>query len=329
MAATVAPFTDPSQAAYQAVKNKVVGQLGEAGTALNGTAAPFVKGAQSLTGPTSQTQPEATAPLAPAPAPPAEGGRAPQVQTAGTPDPTDAHATVASWMTGNNPQGHQDAAYWERRIAETGGLRPDNMAYWQGRFLEAPGTHVENGGGGGGGGSTDPNISAFYAAQTAQLAQQQERQAQTRQIIMERLARAGQPVDENSASIRAPLSAARDEVQRSSERERTAMAERMYASGQLNSGAMNQYIQQSAEKGASSLSNLRANLITHETDQKRAELQNLLQMATASGDSEQARSIQAQIAALNATVASQGQGNQLAMFGANLNQQAALSGLNG
>jgi hypothetical protein len=52
-------------------------------------------------------------------------------------------------------------------------------------------------------------------------------------------------------------------------------------------------------------------------------------MATASGDSEQARSIQAQIAALNATVASQGQGNQLAMFGANLNQQAALSGLNG
>jgi hypothetical protein len=231
-------------------------------------------------------------------------------------------------MSGNNPQGHQDAAYWERRIAETGGLRPDNMAYWQGRFLEAPGTHVEDGGGGGGGGgSNDPNISAFYAAQTANLAQQQARQAETRQIIMDRLRAAGQPVDENSASIRAPLSAARDEVQRSSDRERTAMAERMYASGQLNSGAMNQYIQQSAEKGASSLSNLRANLITHETDQKRAELQNLLQMATASGDSEQARSIQAQISALNATVASQGQGNQLAMFGADLNQRAALAGL--
>jgi hypothetical protein len=206
------------------------------------------------------------------------------------------------------------------------------MAYWQGRFTEAPGTHVEAGGGGGGGGGwqqMDPNISAFYASQTANLARQQEQQAQTRQIIMDRLAKAGGPVDENASQITQPLSAARDEVHRSQDRERTALAERGYAQGALNSGQLTQQIQQSAEKNAGSLSSLRAGLITHEADAKRSELQNLLQMATQSGDNESARTIQAQIAALNASVASQGQGIGLAEFGANLNQQAALAGLGG
>lgn len=55
----------------------------------------------------------------------------------------DPNSVVANWMATNNPQGHQDAAYWVRRINETGGLRADNLAYWQGRFLEAPGTHQE------------------------------------------------------------------------------------------------------------------------------------------------------------------------------------------
>jgi hypothetical protein len=84
-------------------------------------------------------QPAPTMGWAPAPGatPPASSG-------------LDPSAVVAGWMSGNNPQGHQDASYWLRRMQETGGLNAGNLEYWKGRFLEAPGTHQEGGGGYGG-----------------------------------------------------------------------------------------------------------------------------------------------------------------------------------
>lgn len=175
----------------------------------------------------------------------------------------------------------------------------------------------------------DPNIAAFFAENSAALKAQQQRQAETRAIIMRRLEEAGKPVDPNAANITAPLSAAQDQVSRATDAERTALAERLYATGGLNTGSLDQSIQQSSERNASALSSLRAWLITHEADAKRQELESLLELATASGDNEQARAIQAQLGALQAFLTQQGQGINLAEFGAQLNQNTALAGLRG
>ncbi len=75
-------------------------------------------------------------------------------------------SVVNQWMNANNPQGHRDPSYWVGRILSTGGLGPDNMGYWQGRFTEAPGTHVE-GAGGGQSGYNYPGTNVFDDPATA------------------------------------------------------------------------------------------------------------------------------------------------------------------
>jgi hypothetical protein len=144
---------------------------------------------------------------------------------------------------------------------------------------------------------------------------------QIRQLILQRLQAAGSPVDPNAPQIASTLSAARDEGQRQSALERTQLAERLYAQGQggLGSDALTRQIQQSGEKNAASLSSLRANLITQQYTQKFSELQNLLQLAVASGDAESARNVQLQLAALQAQVQREGIGANLAISGQNNN----------
>lgn len=73
-------------------------------------------------------------------------------------NPYDPATVVAKWLAENNPQKHTDAAYWIKRINDTGGLNADNLDYWKGRFMEAPGTHKE----GPGTGNTDLNGLASY-----------------------------------------------------------------------------------------------------------------------------------------------------------------------
>jgi dihydrodipicolinate synthase/N-acetylneuraminate lyase len=55
----------------------------------------------------------------------------------------------------------------------------------------------------------------------------------------------------------------------------------------------------------------------------------LLSQALAAGDADSARQIQVQMAALDAALKREGLGVNLAEFGAQLNQNAALAGLNG
>lgn len=152
-----------------------------------------------------------------------------------------------------------------------------------------------------------------------------------RQIIMQQIGQATSPVDPNSPEIAATMGAASDAGQRAAQDERTALAERLYAQGGggLNSNALTQQIQQSGEKQASTLSNLKASLLTNEYNQKRQQLQSLLSLAVQSGDAESARQAQMAIANLNAAVQREGLGVNLSEFGAQLNQNAALAGLNG
>jgi hypothetical protein len=149
-------------------------------------------------------------------------------------------------------------------------------------------------------------------------------------MLMEQLRKAGQPVDPNSPEIAATMSASSDAGQRASDAERTALAERLYAQGGgLNTDALTREVQQSGEKQAANQSNLKAQLLTNEYNQKLSQMQNLLSLAVQSGDAESARAIQLQIANLQAAVQREGLGINLAEFGASLNQNAALAGLNG
>lgn len=84
-------------------------------------------------------------------------------------NPNDVAGNVNYWMQSNNPQGHQDANYWIQRINETGGLNAGNMGYWQGRFLEAPGTHQEGPTGGGYAAPSYSGTSVFSDPATAQF----------------------------------------------------------------------------------------------------------------------------------------------------------------
>lgn len=155
---------------------------------------------------------------------------------------------------------------------------------------------------------------------------------QIRAMILDWLTKAGQPVDENSPEIQATLSAARDEAQRSQTQERNALAERLYAQnatggGGLNTNALTSQIQQSSEKNAGALAGLRANVLMSVYNSRRGQLENLLQLAVQTGDAESARSLQAQIANLQAAVQREGLGVNLSEFGAQLNQNAVLAGL--
>ncbi len=172
---------------------------------------------------------------------------------------------------------------------------------------------------------------AFLQQYQQRDATNQQRQDELRAFIMQQLQNAAQPVNETDQNIAAPLSAARDEVARSSVQERNALAERLYGQNQggLNSNALTQGIQQSSERNAGALSSLRASLLSNEYQARRTQMTQLLSQALASGDAQAAQSIQVEIAALDAEVQREGLGTNLAEFTANLNQNAAQAGLNG
>lgn len=189
---------------------------------------------------------------------------------------------------------------------------PEAMAYAKSKgFGQQPQTTTTQTRTGTGGG---PGTSAVTASATSAFTDE------LRKILMERLKSAAQPIDENSPQISSALQAARDESQRLSDRERTTLAERLYAQGVggggggLQSNALTQQIQQSAERNAGALSTLRANLLMNAYNQKHDELMSDLQLAFASGDAESARAIQIQIANLQATVQREGLGVDLAKF---------------
>ena len=156
-----------------------------------------------------------------------------------------------------------------------------------------------------------------------------------RKFLLERIRGASTPVDQNAPEITETLTAARDEGTREAEQERTALAERLYAEGVrggggggLNTGALTQQIQQSGERNAGRMQGLRANLLMNAYNQKAQQLQHFLSLAVASGDADSARAVQVELANLEAALRREGLGANLAMFGANLDQQAVLAGLN-
>jgi hypothetical protein len=272
--------------------------------------------------------------------------------TAGTSSGDADAARISAIFASQGKQATQtDIDYWKNTLARAGG----DWSYVQSRMLApntggytAPGSYDANAGLATVGGPGGPNpaaagylgmsipqpgsassIYSTYGLQPPQGLWDPGFVSQLRQIIQDRLAASGKPVDPNDPTITGAVNAARDTATRQSEQERAQLAERAYAQGNLNTDVIGQQIQQSNERTGTALGSLRANLIMNEVQQRRQDLKDLLQMALAAGDSQSAREIQLQIAALNATLQEQQQAIGLSEFGANLNAQTALAGLRG
>jgi hypothetical protein len=233
----------------------------------------------------------------------------------------------AATQPGVNPSVIRDPGYWQQAATRMNG----DEAYLVQRMFTPEGPAEGGGGGNAGGGEADTTYKDYLKRLMEEDAKRKAQQEEVRKILMDHLKKAGDPVNENDLNIAAPLSAGRDEVQRSQATERTALAERMYAQGggQLNSNALTQAIQQSSERNAGGLSQLRAGLISKAYSDKQAQLQSDLQMALASGDTQSAQLLQAQIAALGAAVQREGMGLSLAEFLAQLNQRTVAAGAGG
>lgn len=229
----------------------------------------------------------------------------------------------AATQPGVNPSVKNDPGYWIGRF--TSGAFGNDQDYALKRMLQAEGA-PESGGPPTTTGVAPPTQYTAPVSTTTQTPQglwNQDYVTQLRQMLMDRMNAAGQPVDPNDPSITAPLTAARDEATRTSDKERTALAENLYANGGLNTDAISQKIQQSGEKNALGLSSLRATLITREMQSRRDELKSLLQMAVQSGDAQSAQAIQMQMSELDAQVKREGLGEDMAKYQAYLDAMAA------
>lgn len=110
----------------------------------------------------------------------------------------------------------------------------------------------------------------------------------------------GTAINDQTPGIAQPYEAARVAASRGLDDERRVMAERAYAQGggNVDNGALNQGIQQSMERNAVGLGQIKSNLYTHEIDAQRQQLNHALDLANAVGARTEAAAIQEKLAAL-------------------------------
>ena len=208
-------------------------------------------------------------------------------------------------------------AYFQSRGVTPNGTSPDYWAQkWQefgqkdpAYFLQRLSTADEFGGGGGamgGGGGANPAQPGGVSGFTSQI----------RNLIMQRIGNLNQPYNpDTDPVVSSSMAGANLENQRGQQDVRRVLAERLYASGDLDTQALEKGLIQSAERGAAGLSTLRGQLVQRQADAQRQELQGYMQQALASGDAETARQIQLYMANLDAALRREGYGINLAMFG--------------
>lgn len=121
-----------------------------------------------------------------------------------------------------------------------------------------------------------------------------------RSMLMQILNRSQQPIDPNSAEVKAPLEAANLEAQRGLDAERKALAERLYAEGGgSGTNELQQGMQQAQERTATGLAGIRAQLLQRAQEQRQSQLQQALALAVQSGDAQAAREIQMEMARMS------------------------------
>lgn len=238
---------------------------------------------------------------------------------------------------GMDPSLASNPAYWQRRMLETGGLSPSNTQYWIGRF-KGQGGDV----GGPAPAPTPPPFSGDNATKfgipidpaTAEFNQKM------RDFMTKQLGDLSQPTTEDSPDIAPALSAYNNQSQRGQEQNDAALAEAFYANGNLGSGAFRTTQQAGREATAGTRAQFAGQTILTASQQKRQQLQEMLQTATTMGMTQQAQEIQKQIALIDAGLRDKGLNLQNSQFGdqlgfnyanliAQMNRDSLLNGLNG
>lgn len=163
-------------------------------------------------------------------------------------------------------------------------------------------------GSGGAGGSAPPAANPFLT--------------QIRQLIMERLGKMGGDPSLDDPALKAQSEAYRVSRERGAQQQRAAMAERAAANGTLqggqSSGSFDTTLQGIYEDVGQDIAGNDAQLLGNETMQRRAEVQNLLNMALQSGDAESARALQLQLAKMDEALRKQQLSQQNRQFNADL-----------
>lgn len=268
----------------------------------------------------------------PAPATPSLGASIAAGTTVGAKGVAPAAFDPASWVTSalSSAQSTDDPNYWIGKIqadpnVQNAATRDSALAYWTQRINQGDGAAAVkagtvskfNDGSAAPAGAAVPASPGVVAPPS--VGNDPALIAQLRAAISSRLLSDQAPVNETDANIAAPYTAAQNAADRQTQQARTAEAEREYANGGLNTDEMKQTNQQMAEANAGSLGTLKGNLIQQAYAQKQQDLQSLLSMALAAGDSASAQNIQAQLANLQATLTREGYGVTLATSAATQN----------
>lgn len=244
----------------------------------------------------------------PPPAPPGGDTSAvrQQMATPGGPQPFDRTAFRDSWMATGSDKAAQDAllAQYSLQLDPAGRVRLPSgelmdlrlgakaggtQATWTGEHQFGGGAGAGAPGAGGAGGPGGPS-NPF--------------QDQIRQIILAQLQNLQQPFDPNTdPEFQVGMGAANAQAQRVRQQAQKAAAERLAAQGYSvagGGGALPEEVQALFEDQSYQLSGLAAQMVGRTLQDRRSQLQTLLNMAMQSGDAEAARATQLQMAAIDA-----------------------------
>lgn len=260
------------------------------------------------------------------------------------PSPTDPRSVLSGiygqyGLNPNNPTGLANPLanvdYFLRRMQETGGWQGGNIDYWKQRLAkeiglaqQGLGNRQEGGGAPGGpaiphGGIVGQPGASFSLSATRGGGGGGDLEAALRNQLLQQMAQGNQPIDENALGIRQPFEAASLAAQREQDRERTALAERLYAQGGLRGPELAQGIQQSAERNAVGLASIKSGLIGNEIAARRTQLAQALQLANSIGARKEALALQAQLAELDNKFRYAQLGQQGSQFGQELGYRYA------
>jgi hypothetical protein len=185
-------------------------------------------------------------------------------------------------------------------------------------------------GAGGQAGSGDAALSQFMAYLQSQQQQQAQQQAAMREILMGQLGQATQPVSADAPGVREVLGGMRLASQRGLERGRAQAAEqRAYEGYGANSDVLRTDVERMNQQASETEAQYTGDVLNRELQGKRDQVQRLLSLAMSLGDSESARTLQAQLNAIQ-TQMQQGQFyDQQAFNYAQMNQSGNLQALLG
>jgi hypothetical protein len=146
----------------------------------------------------------------------------------------------------------------------------------------------------------DNNLSQLLSTLQQRDSREQQQQQAMREILMSQLTQAQQPVSVNAPGIREVLAGGRLGLQRGAERERRNAAEmRAYdGSGGLGGKAFDSDVSGILQRQGEAEARMTGDVLGGELQAKRDQVQRLLTLAMQLGDAESARTLQAQLAAI-------------------------------